>query len=113
MYTLYTVHFKTMLNLMRHLLAQTQILVLSLYSVTCRNKAVKVICADISEDRLTGCKAVGADGGIVWPVQATEEDIVALTANTEGKMDAAFDFVGLPKTFRCAFYRWVQNEYFI
>ena len=68
-----------------------------------RGKDVRVIAADISEDRLEAAYSAGADKGIVWPIQATEEELIAIT-NKVGKMDAAFDIVGSPKTFRACFY---------
>ena len=77
----------------------------SIFMIIRRGKAVKVYCADIAEDRFSGCLSVWAEGGIVWPLDASEEDLIALTASKLGKMDAAVDIVGSPKTFRSSFYR--------
>ena len=70
---------------------------------SCRGLNVHVTCADIAEDRLEASRAVGADAGLVWPIDASEEQLIDITG-AAGKMDAIFDIVGTPKTFRASFY---------
>lgn len=69
----------------------------------CRALNVHVTAVDIAEERLEASRAVGADAGLVWPLDATEQQLIDVTA-AAGKMDAVFDIVGSPTTFRASFY---------
>lgn len=77
--------------------------VLLVKSVFCE-KNVKVVCADISKEKLKIAADMGADDVIEWPPDASKEDLIsATTVSGYNKIDAAVDFVGKPKTTEVAF----------
>ena len=72
--------------------------VILLKSVFCE-KNVKVICADVSEEKLKVAAEMGADDVIQWqPDARTDELISATTVSGYNKIDAAVNYVGTAKT---------------
>jgi propanol-preferring alcohol dehydrogenase len=59
----------------------------------------KVFVADISDEKLKGGLAQGADEGILWDRAAAEADLIQLTKEKlAGGLDGSVDFVGLAAT---------------
>ena len=66
---------------------------------------VRITCADISADKLSMIKELGADETVLFSRDASVDDMVAsITNNGCNKMDAAIDHVGSPHTLKAAFF---------
>ena len=66
-----------------------------------KEQNIEIVCADLSTQRLEAAGEAGADETIVWGINDEESDLVAMTT-AGGKIDAAIDVVGSPKTSRVA-----------
>ena len=66
-----------------------------------KEQGIHVVCADVNEQKLKDATEAGADETVLWGLDDAEEDLVALTTKA-GKIDAAIDVVGAPKTARTA-----------
>lgn len=66
---------------------------------------VNIICADISEEKLSLAKSYGADDVVLVPHNASPEELVSkVTEDGSQKMDVAFDIVGAPATVKSGFH---------
>lgn len=73
----------------------TIVLVKSLFC----DKNVTIVVADISQDKLTEASNIGADDAVLWnPDDDIQTLVTKTTVSGYNKIDAAIDYVGLPKT---------------
>lgn len=63
------------------------------------NRTIRVICADVSKEKLDSAEKLGADDVILWNTADSAETLVdATTVSGYNKIDAVIDFVGNAKT---------------
>ena len=63
---------------------------------------IHIVVGDINADKVTHSRDSGANDGISWQKEDTEDDVISLAVQG-GKFDACIDFVGNPFTNKVAF----------